>query len=620
MSDESISWAHTLADKAQTIAAIDRRLPVTRSEDGAERSFEGDLRDLVGPPAQVDLGRVLGEGGMGVVRLGTQRSLSRQVAVKSVKATGPEHAARLLREAWVTGYLEHPNIVPVYDIVLDQGAPLIVLKRIDGTEWSALLRDPAEVTRRFGVADVLAWHVGILVQVCNAVHYAHTKGIIHRDLKPENVMIGEFGEVYVLDWGIALSLTHDHGGRILRATDATEMAGTPVYMAPEMVLAPPSGLDERTDVYLLGAILFEIIAGSAPHLAETPLAVLLQAARSAPEIPADVDDELASIVRHAMARDRSARCASADALKKALTAYLEHRGSSLLARDAEARLVALREAIAAPPDAEHRVRVAALFSECRFALEHALARWPESPVAQRALREAQLAMVEHALASQAPERAREILATIATPPAELAQRVDEALSRASRAREEIEALAARGREADPAIHHRARARLNLAFGSVWVALPLLGLFGERIGAGTWSGLAGLHLVLAVSAIVAVVLGRDWIVATVFNRVAHLSFCVAVVATSALHAAAYLVGLEPSTSEVLSIAVWLGVSGMAVVALDVRLALIPLANLVALLVSARWPEVRYFAMSAALFVLLVNAQWLYREQGRRAASE
>ncbi|UJR84643.1 serine/threonine-protein kinase [Sandaracinus amylolyticus] len=620
MSDESISWARTLADKAETIAAIDRRLPETRVQARAERSLDGDLRELLGPPAHVDLGRVLGEGGMGVVRLGTQRSLSRQVAVKSVKATGPEHAARLLREAWVTGYLEHPNVVPVYDIVLEQGAPLIVLKRIDGTEWSTLLRDPAEVTRRFGVADVLAWHVGILAQVCNAVHYAHTKGIIHRDLKPENVMIGEFGEVYVLDWGIALSLTHDHGGRILRAADATEMAGTPVYMAPEMVLAPPTGLDERTDVYLLGAILFEIVAGSAPHLAETPLAVLLQAARSEPAIPADVDDELASIVRHAMARDRAARCASAEALKKALTAYLEHRGSLLLARDAEARLSALRAAIAGASDPEHRVRVAALFSECRFALEHALARWPDNPVASRALREAQLAMVEHELASRAPERAHEILAAIDAPPAELAQRVDEALSRASRAREEMEALAARGRQADPTIHHRARARINLAFGSVWVAIPLLGLVGERIGAGTWRGLAGLQIVLAVSAIVAVVLGRDWIVATVFNRVAHLSFFVAVLATSAFHAAAYLVGLDPGTSEVLSIGVWLAISGMAVVALDARLGLIPLANLVALLVSARWPDARYVAMSAALFVLLVNAQWLYREQGRAAAAE
>lgn len=149
----SASDAETLAAIAATIVSPSERIPATQAHEGPKLALDGDLREVLGPPAHVELGRVLGEGGMGVVRLGTQRSLARQVAVKSVKTSGAEHVARLLREAWVTGYLEHPNIVPIYDITLDhEGEPLIVLKRIEGTEWSALLRDPGEVTRRFGAS------------------------------------------------------------------------------------------------------------------------------------------------------------------------------------------------------------------------------------------------------------------------------------------------------------------------------------------------------------------------------------------------------------------------------------------------------------------------------------
>src|SRR6185312_16743575 len=111
------------------------------------------------------------------------------------------------------------------------GSPIIVLKRIEGVEWSTLIADPAEVERKFGATDLLAWNLGILMQVLNAVRFAHHRGVLHRDLKPSNVMIGDFGEVYLLDWGIAVSLRDDGSGRFLLATDATELAGTPCYMA-----------------------------------------------------------------------------------------------------------------------------------------------------------------------------------------------------------------------------------------------------------------------------------------------------------------------------------------------------------------------------------------------------
>ena len=181
---------------------------------------------------------------------------------------------RLLREAWVTGVLEHPNIVPVHDLVLDeQGMPRLVMKRIEGVEWGALIADEAQVRSRFGARRPLYWHLDVLRSVCNALEYAHSRGIIHRDIKPENVMVGGFGEVYVLDWGIALALDGRYGQRLDKTSDEERLAGTPRYAAPEMVLPEAGGQGVHTDVYLLGATLFHAVVGRGPHqgdsLAET---------------------------------------------------------------------------------------------------------------------------------------------------------------------------------------------------------------------------------------------------------------------------------------------------------------------------------------------------------------
>ena len=211
---------------------------------------------------------VLGRGGTGEVRLATQTSLGRKVAVKGLReeARTERNARNLMHEAWVTGALEHPNVVPVYDMGLDDdGQPLIILKRIEGVRWSDLLADPELVRREFGVEDTLEWHLRTMMQVCTAVHFAHSRGIVHRDLKPDNVMVGAYGEVYVLDWGIAVSLREDPDGRLPMASAATRLAGTPCYMAPEMLGEDPSRISERTDVYLLGAILYELVCESPPH-------------------------------------------------------------------------------------------------------------------------------------------------------------------------------------------------------------------------------------------------------------------------------------------------------------------------------------------------------------------
>ncbi|MCB9676054.1 MAG: protein kinase [Alphaproteobacteria bacterium] len=212
---------------------------------------------------ELAFGTTIGTGGMGVVRTAEQVRLHRTVAVKSLRTDidDPEATRKLLAEAWMTGALEHPNIVPVYDIAVDDAhRPHIVMKRITGIEWESVMDDGPAIAERFGTHDLLAWNLGILMAVCNALHYAHDRGIVHRDVKPQNVMVGEFGEVYLVDWGIAVPLKDD--GRI-PAVGGGRIAGTPRYMAPEMVRAEP--VTVATDIYLLGGVLHRILTGVPPH-------------------------------------------------------------------------------------------------------------------------------------------------------------------------------------------------------------------------------------------------------------------------------------------------------------------------------------------------------------------
>jgi len=195
----------------------------------------------------------LGRGAMGVVRSAQQVPLRRDVAVKTLleDIVGADDRRQMLCEARVGGALEHPNVVPVYMLGGDEtGAPVIVMRRIAGTPWSDLLADEALVRERQHVLDPLVWHLEVLTQVCNAVHYAHDKLILHRDLKPDNVMIGEFGEVYVLDWGLAVSLQEGNDLGLAHVSQIDSVAGTPAYMAPEAVAVLGDQIGVATDVYV----------------------------------------------------------------------------------------------------------------------------------------------------------------------------------------------------------------------------------------------------------------------------------------------------------------------------------------------------------------------------------
>ncbi len=194
-------------------------------------------------------GALLGRGGMGEVVSAEDPQIGRSVAIKRSRSREPALVARFVREAKIQAQLEHPAIVPVHEIgVDDDGAPVIVMKQIRGTTLADVLRDGNAPRQRL---------LRAFVEVCLAIELAHARGIVHRDLKPANIALGDFGEVYVLDWGLA---------RLPGDDDAGQVMGTPGYMPPEQERGD-ADLDARADVFALGRVLRDVLGDAdAPEL------------------------------------------------------------------------------------------------------------------------------------------------------------------------------------------------------------------------------------------------------------------------------------------------------------------------------------------------------------------
>ncbi len=329
----------------------------------------------------------LGEGGMGKVLLARQRSLAREVAVKVLRPDRAEldDARALLREAVVMGGLEHPSIVPVHALGRDEkNHPVLVMKRIDGTSWRELVYEPEHPRWRpllEAHGDRLTAHLEVLMRVADAVHFAHARGVVHRDVKPDNVMVGSFGEVYLVDWGIAVRVGRD-------AAPAGAMGagirGTPMFMAPEMIEGDPARIDARTDVYLLGATLHEVLTRTPRHAGANLHAVLYSAhvskpVRYGPEVP----EELAALCNDATHVDPARRPQSAQEFRRRVTEFLGHRASLTLAATAQERLAQLEEGIAAASLDDASAR--RLATEGRFGFAQSLAVWPANPRAKEGL-------------------------------------------------------------------------------------------------------------------------------------------------------------------------------------------------------------------------------------------
>lgn len=259
------------------------------------------------------LGREISKGGMGRIWIAKDRRLDRSVAIKEVLRDSRDLARRLEREARITAQLQHPSIVSVHEAgEWSTGTPFYAMPYIEGESLDEVLRKIGSLEDRLAlVPHVLA--------VADAIAYAHRHRIIHRDLKPKNVMVGPFGETIVIDWGLAKNLNDPaqeptSAGRSSEAdTRQGTVLGTPAYMPPEQARGPD--VDERADVYSLGAILYEVLAGRSPHGDAQPDEILARLRRvepptllaMAPSVPAD----LAAIVTKAIAREPADRYPSA---------------------------------------------------------------------------------------------------------------------------------------------------------------------------------------------------------------------------------------------------------------------------------------------------------------------
>src|SRR4029077_1491168 len=270
----------------------------TLGKDSGKSSLVIRERSLSNPGEQAPAGaspeyeliKVLGEGGMGVVYDAKQMSVDRSVAVKMLKpktAGDEKQRQKFLAEAVVTGELDHPNIVPIYDVgTSERGLLFYSMKKVKGTPWMKLIQQKS-----------IPENLEILMKVGDAVAFAHSRGVIHRDLKPENVMLGDFGEVLVMDWGLALPAPGYNKSETI--SPAHSMGGTPAYMAPEMASGPLEKITFASDVYLMGAILYEIITGKPPHTGKNVMNCLFSAAKNEIQ-PTEHSGELFEIAMRAM--------------------------------------------------------------------------------------------------------------------------------------------------------------------------------------------------------------------------------------------------------------------------------------------------------------------------------
>ena len=257
-------------------------------------------------PGRFMIERELARGAYGRVMRAQDRELHRTVALKELLPEAAHARARFEREALLAARLQHPSIIPVYDTgCWASGVPFIAMKLVTGSSLQARLDQVVDSAERLAL-------VPVVLAVAEAIAYAHAEGVVHRDLKPANILVGEFGEVVVIDWGLAVQLA---GPR----PDASP-AGTPAYLAPEQAGGAPP--DPRADVFALGAILYHVLAGFPP----VPARTLEEAARVAPRpIPESVPAELRAIVSRALARDPADRYPVARELAEDLARFRDGR-------------------------------------------------------------------------------------------------------------------------------------------------------------------------------------------------------------------------------------------------------------------------------------------------------
>lgn len=350
--------------------------------------------DWTPEPSSYTLTRMIARGGFGEVWEASQATLRRRIAVKRIRPDLYEneddtegsfraHEIAFRQEAMTTAALDHPNIPPVHDLGLDEdGRPLLAMKLVRGQPWDVIL---AEDFKTLTVPDFLAKHLPILIDVAQAVAFAHSRGIIHRDIKPAQVMVGAFGEVVLMDWGLSVLWDPNLLEAAMPGTPrniapslrrAANPAGTPAFMAPEQTERTAENIGPWTDVFLLGGTLYYLLTGQYPHNGRSSEALMFQAALCEIQPPSErikdreIPQELSDLTMHAMARDPKVRVATAsefvESLQDLVSGASKRRESMVVTEQVSAKLASL--------SGDYRE-----CGELLVLLGNARVLWPENP-------------------------------------------------------------------------------------------------------------------------------------------------------------------------------------------------------------------------------------------------
>lgn len=344
---------------------------------GAWGATKVPLRDCT---KSFELQRPLGAGGQGEVFEAKDHTLGRRVAVKRASVS-PLVRQHFFKEAFTAAQLDHPNIVPVYEIGVIQHeqtlAPMLAMKCVQGRTWEEIIEE--DRSSLMNDEAFLHKHLSIFIPVLNALKYAHAKGIIHRDLKPSQVMVGSYGEVYLLDWGLAVMVEEMEVApdseplidptRVFTKHSATNPAGTPAYMAPEQAQLTTAGLGVHTDIYLIGSTLYALVTGRPPHVGKTVRDVVLAARRNQILPPSEsVPAEISHLIMRCLASRPEQRPKSVAEVQQAIENWLTGAG-----RKEESRVITrdfARQDLTANYD---------MLSTWGHKLSQAGNAWPENP-------------------------------------------------------------------------------------------------------------------------------------------------------------------------------------------------------------------------------------------------
>jgi len=581
-----------------------------------EKGKENNATDL-------ELKELIAEGGMGRVLIAHQAHLDRDVVVKMAQ---PELASKdvelnkhIFQESRLTGRLEHPNIVPVYQLGVDGNKnPMLVMRHIAGLAWFDLMSSTDNWPKAFDTGEsLLERNIRVLMQVCNGISFAHSKGILHRDIKPENVMIGDYGEVYVLDWGLSVSMLESDRGKLPLAKEALQPAGTLAYMAPEMLLIEPDEYDQRTDLFLLGAILFEIITGKPPNRGQTIYQAIYHATNTErPPYPDHIPRELIHITEKATALKREDRYDTVEEFRDALQNVLSHRDSERLARKSTQHLqdfISLleKDRLNDVDDKREDRSIRRSFNRSHFGFQHALSLWKENPVALEGMQKLISHMAEYELEQGDQKAANLLMEELDFTPPHLKIKLD-VLERQQLAQsQQLAQLKQLAFDVDLSIGAKYRRFAAIFVCLIWSTLPLVGYTLEREGLFTVSNyhflLGNIFFVMFLG--VFTFIGRDQLLKNQANRQIVMLLFLLVGISIFQRIVVYLLDISFQQSLILEYIIFSYFVGTLAIMFNPKMIYAALLYLVALCLSLFYPEKLFiFLATAHLLVLSVVATY------------